>query len=67
MRNSKKGGCGLILTIIGIVVALAAIAAVMVLFRDEIEAFFLDLRDKIALRREEVILPPDEVADYADV
>jgi hypothetical protein len=66
MKNCKKNS-GLLFTIIGIVVAVAAIVTVLVVFRDEIQAFILDMRDKIALKREQVTLPPDEVADYADL
>ncbi|MDR3209371.1 MAG: hypothetical protein LBT36_01940 [Oscillospiraceae bacterium] len=63
---SKKSNSCWIFTLIGAAVAVVAVAAVLVVFRDELQAFILDLRDKIALKREE-FLPPDESEDYADV
>jgi len=56
----------LILSLIGAAVVLAAVAAVIVVFRDEICYFLEGLRDRLYAVREEV-LTPAEYDDYADV
>jgi hypothetical protein len=55
-----------LLTLIGAAVLVAAVATVIIVFRDEIAYFFENLRDKLYAVKEE-ILTPEEYDDYADV
>ena len=55
-----------ILSIIGAAVVLAAITALIVVFRDELYFFFDELRDRLYAVKEE-IFTPDEYDDYADL
>jgi hypothetical protein len=53
-------------TFICAVAAIAAAAAIIIAFREEICAFIDAVRGKIDALKED-ILPPDEYDDYADV
>ena len=55
-----------ILTFIGIVTTLAAIAALVIIFREQLELFFSEMHDKYIAVKED-LFSPDEYSDYADV
>jgi undecaprenyl pyrophosphate phosphatase UppP len=55
-----------ILWTIATVIAVAAIVAVVVVFSHEISEFLIDVKDRIAQKKDEV-LHADEYTDYADV
>lgn len=55
-----------ILTFIGIITAIAAIAAVVIIFRDRLEIFLTEMHDKFVAAKEDMFTP-DEYSDYADV
>ncbi|MDR2420507.1 MAG: hypothetical protein LBD49_00185 [Oscillospiraceae bacterium] len=52
--------------LICVVALIAAAAAIIIAFREEIRAFIDTIRGKIDALKED-ILPPDEYDDYADV
>ncbi|MDR0904966.1 MAG: hypothetical protein LBN00_02120 [Oscillospiraceae bacterium] len=64
MKSVKKHS--FLLSLIGAAVLIAAIATLIIVFRDEIAYFFESLRDKLYAVKDE-ILTPEEYDDYADV
>ncbi|MDR2615903.1 MAG: hypothetical protein LBC28_04920 [Oscillospiraceae bacterium] len=53
-------------TLICVAALIAAVAAIVIAFRDEICDFLDEARDKLNALKADV-LPPDEYDDYADV
>ena len=59
-----------VLKIVALLVGIAAVATVIYLYRDKIEAFFSAVRDKITEKRlalEGCVEEDEELADFADL